>query len=595
MRQQCIRSIGISTFLLCWLLVVPTHANAGWTQLTPEEGTAEADWHASAMSQTGQVILVGHHSTGDSSGDLYLSTNGGSTWLKPDVTSSGDSSGAQGNWGAAAMSSDGQVLVISEDWGKVYVSTDAGSSWSQPNLGAVNQAWRSVAVSSDGTTMLAASDGNDGTFWLSQNTGTSWSQINPTGNQSFNNYWRRVATSSDGQTLFVIRYGTLYRSTDAGQTWTTLSIESDAYTYNNTAVSNLAINQDGQRVVLGQCESEGDSHTYLSNNSGDDWIQVGAFPEINGSECWHPTMSKSGQQSFVIGQWQENDETEYQYYFSDDYGASWQILTAPVNSLTELHRLSISGDGMKTLVAGNQFLWQYSIDTPNSESGATGGLEPEQPRSESWHCTNAAPTSVPDLFQIDVNSTQATVYFAPTNNSDRYYISYGDGQSTGMYGAEFITGPSQGVIAYTINYLKSGQQYSFVVRGGNGCMPGDWGNTMTVKTTRKTTGGVSYYRSFLHRVLSVFPRSVVYIEGQKYVLGADSESGLITTSQGCQPDVGRVRPDHSLARAALDRTAPFSSFSIVSLGTTHAFRALDATQSRLQQQPCESSMRWSVL
>lgn len=78
------------------------------------------------------------------------------------------------------------------------------------------------------------------------------------------------------------------------------------------------------------------------------------------------------------------------------------------------------------------------------------------------------------------------------------------------FGVEFNQGYSGGALSYTINALTPSTTYYFRVRGGNGCMPGDWGNELKVTTARKgTIGGISYYRSFLSRAINtLFPKKV---------------------------------------------------------------------------------------
>lgn len=39
-------------------------------------------------------------------------------------------------------------------------------------------------------------------------------------------------------------------------------------------------------------------------------------------------------------------------------------------------------------------------------------------------------------------------------------------------------------------------------------MPGEWGNIMKVKTGTSENSGISFYKDFVSRVLSVFPRQV---------------------------------------------------------------------------------------
>ncbi len=137
-------------------------------------------------------------------------------------------------------------------------------------------------------------------------------------------------------------------------------------------------------------------------------------------------------------------------------------------------------------------------------------------------CSDAQPSGTPDLFQIDINNTQAILYFAPANGANKYYIAYGNGDTTEQYGVEFDSGVSSGVLSYTINLLSPNTQYSFKVRGENGCMPGNWGNTMQSKTKSSSSGGTTYYKNLLTRILSIFPKQV-------------TDAGATPTSTNPQP------------------------------------------------------------
>ncbi|KXK10181.1 MAG: Fibronectin type III domain protein [Microgenomates bacterium OLB23] len=99
-------------------------------------------------------------------------------------------------------------------------------------------------------------------------------------------------------------------------------------------------------------------------------------------------------------------------------------------------------------------------------------------------CSDSKPHGVPQLFQIEVSSNLATLFFTPVSNADRYHISYGSNDSTNQHGVEVRSHMEQGVVSYVIKDLKPQATYSFKVRGGNGCMPGDWGNTLKVVTLK---------------------------------------------------------------------------------------------------------------
>lgn len=171
-------------------------------------------------------------------------------------------------------------------------------------------------------------------------------------------------------------------------------------------------------------------------------------------------------------------------------------------------------------------------------------------------CGDSQPAGTPDLFQIDVNSTQATLYFTPVSDADRYYISYGNGTGTGQYGIEFTTGATSGVISYTVNALSSNTQYSFVVRGGNGCQPGGWSNTLTIKTGSSVNSGTSYFKDFASRVLSVFPRAVTNAGSGSNVLGAKTVTPSV---KGCHDYT--VRSGESLWNIAAEQLGSGSKYT----------------------------------
>lgn len=99
-------------------------------------------------------------------------------------------------------------------------------------------------------------------------------------------------------------------------------------------------------------------------------------------------------------------------------------------------------------------------------------------------CGDAKPSSIPDLFQINVNSTTAKLFFTPISNSISFYLSFSTRPNAEDYGAE-TTLAREGVQNFTISLLKPNTTYYFKVRGQNGCMPGDWSNIMKVTTRSK--------------------------------------------------------------------------------------------------------------
>lgn len=99
----------------------------------------------------------------------------------------------------------------------------------------------------------------------------------------------------------------------------------------------------------------------------------------------------------------------------------------------------------------------------------------------SSYCSNSAPSSAPDLFQIDTAETQATLYFTPLSDTETYFVSFSTNTNAEEHGAEVTLG-REGVQNFTVDYLSPGVEYFFKVRGQRGCMPGGW-STIKAATT----------------------------------------------------------------------------------------------------------------
>jgi hypothetical protein len=197
---------------------------------------------------------------------------------------------------------------------------------------------------------------------------------------------------------------------------------------------------------------------------------------------------------------------------SDFSGASYESFTA-----SKSYELS-SGEGIKIIYlkvkdeSGNESnIYQdrvtYSAKTASSSS-SDSSLSSSSPPAPS--CGDTVSSGTPDLFQIDTNSSQAVLYFTPVNGSvTGYFISYGLSPGKYQYGTKLSSGASTGVLSYTINYLSPNTTYYFKVLSSNGCASGNWSNEMNAKTTKQGgKGGISYYKNFQSRRLSIFPKQI---------------------------------------------------------------------------------------
>lgn len=113
--------------------------------------------------------------------------------------------------------------------------------------------------------------------------------------------------------------------------------------------------------------------------------------------------------------------------------------------------------------------------TSNTSGGGNGVTVPGP-----FVCTSFAPVA-PNLFQVTAQEKSATLYMVPVMNSNtNYVVSYGLDSSASMFGTTFVNTDTSGVVPFTINSLFPGTWY-FRVHGQNGCMPGVWSQTLSVR------------------------------------------------------------------------------------------------------------------
>lgn len=130
-------------------------------------------------------------------GPLVLSQDAGQTW---------DTVVPHGLWNAVAMSADGTHLLAALDQEKLRVSTDRGATWTETiRVESLHQ----IAMSADGSVMAAAGE----SLWISTDSGATWTQRGGAGP------WRTVVVSDDGWTLLAANTTRLHHSSDRGTTW----------------------------------------------------------------------------------------------------------------------------------------------------------------------------------------------------------------------------------------------------------------------------------------------------------------------------------------------------------------------------------------
>ena len=186
---------------------------------------SDRNWNDVAISSDGSKL-----SATVNGGKIYVSTDYGSTWSARE---------SDRNWSCIASSSDGSKLIAAVSLGKVYRSSDYGSSWSV--IFSIDEGWNDIACSANGSSILVSSYNR--TYPLrSLDSGASWGMPN-SGLSNNSRNWSSVAMSSDGQTMISIADGSIYISYNQGNLWFT------SYSPLNGSQSSIACSADGKTIL----------------------------------------------------------------------------------------------------------------------------------------------------------------------------------------------------------------------------------------------------------------------------------------------------------------------------------------------------------
>jgi hypothetical protein len=223
------------------------------------------------------------------------------------------------DWQSIAVSANGSKVVAVADnnngkIGVIYTSTNSGTTWTSNN--APNLTWNCVASSADGNYLAANSYG--GQIYTSSNAGSNWTESRTTGG-----LWA-IASSADGTRLFAGGGLPLYISTNAGSTWTTNSAPF-------SGCSSIACSANGSNLIAGTYSS---GNVYISTNLGASWT-LATNVGINPAQWVSVASSADGTILTAMGT---------SVYVSTNGGAKWTLSTSAPQS-TNAAFVASSADG----------------------------------------------------------------------------------------------------------------------------------------------------------------------------------------------------------------------------------------------------------
>jgi len=236
---------------------------------------------------------------------------------------------------ALAISDNSSTGVL----GYVWTSQDNFSNWYQ-NLAAGNRNFVDICASSGATYQTALV--RPGLMYRSSDSGNTFTSIASAGSRD----WYFVDCSSDGQYQYSTSNGGTYKSSNYGSTWSLLTGTTSGYFY-------IATNSTGQYVVA----SRDFVRVSVSSNYGVSWtdtlLNSGTTSSIN-----EPCISADGQYITVVSQGNF-------IYRSTNYGVNWSAVN-PSGASETWTRSSMSTSGQYQII-GNTSGAVYT----SSDYGAT--------------------------------------------------------------------------------------------------------------------------------------------------------------------------------------------------------------------------------
>ncbi|WP_188598906.1 VPS10 domain-containing protein [Polaribacter pacificus] len=278
-------------------------------------------------------------------------------------------------YGAAVHPTNSNTLFISDEHeGLILKSTTGGTSWTtkfnQPNATAsvFNQRHgaKELIISKSNPNVIYAgfayqffySDPDNTTFpnsfgvYKSTDAGETWTQSGTTGISATNlNITALAVNTTDENSVYIgLRGDGLFHSTDGGANWTNIGQGMPDQTIHGIALA------DNNSIIYAATKSKG---VYKSTDNGNNWTQV--LSEVNTSTDF-PTkllmsiaVNPTNKKNIVVG------DIHTGVYMTTDAGANWTNINQGLANRA-ITSLAFSSDG-KTLFTGTKGSGVYSYNT----------------------------------------------------------------------------------------------------------------------------------------------------------------------------------------------------------------------------------------
>ena len=284
------------------------------------------------------------------SSSSYNITMGKPSWIA--LENAGEAS-----WRSTAMSSDGTKLIAGSNT-TLYTSANSGATWTE-RASAGSHIWKGVASSADGTKLAAASTNCDvdvcgpGYIYTSTDSGATWTERTSAGSRE----WQSITSSADGTRLAAVAWGEyIYTSTDSGATWTEQTSATIQSWYSITSSA------DGTRLAAVSYDYNNYSSVYTSTDSGVTWTeQTGAY-DIGWSDI---ASSADGTKLVAV-------TGEGRIYTSANAGVDWTVQYDVLDGIYNDYFVAMNNNGTKIAIADSgDYGYGGGYIYTSTDSGAT--------------------------------------------------------------------------------------------------------------------------------------------------------------------------------------------------------------------------------
>jgi len=343
-----------------------------WTTFTDElTNLGVSDLAIDPLHPDTMYLATGDRDAADTySFGLLKSTDGGITW---NTTSLSWSTSQNYRIARIVVHPDSTHIVMAATNAGVYRSTNYGQNFTLEQSGS----FYGMRMG-HGDTVFATTNGSSPKLYRSLDAGDTWSQMS-NGLPTSGKYRCEVAVSSAPGKVYLVYgdsnygFGGLYRSTNGGSNWTLMSS-----TPNIMGWSNSGSGSGGQAWydLTIACDPNSENTIYVggvniwkSTNGGTNWTCVGHWygagstPYVHADH--HHADFRPGTSELYVG-------TDGGVYKTTNSGSSWSDLNDGMN-ITQYYKISQSTSDTAVILAGAQDNGSHLRSTTVNWSEVTGG------------------------------------------------------------------------------------------------------------------------------------------------------------------------------------------------------------------------------